>query len=80
MDYDKLIEHLRECGTYGFKQEECRDAADALSTLQAENEKLRTYANDAYGTMYNMYGAGGKYCDEKILAFWRRWNGKKEDA
>lgn len=80
MDYDKLIEHLRECGTYGFKQEECRDAADALSTLQAENEKLRAYANDAYGTMYNMYGAGGKYCDEKILAFWRRWNGKKEDA
>lgn len=41
MDYDKLIERLRECGTYGFKQEECRDAADALSTLQAENEKLR---------------------------------------
>ena len=41
MDYDKLIEHLRECGTYGFKQEECRDAATALSTLQAENEKLR---------------------------------------
>ena len=55
-------------------------AATALSTLQAENEKLRAYANDAYGTMYNMYGAGGKYCDEKILAFWRRWNGKKEDA
>ena len=41
MDYDKLIEHLRECGTYGFKQEECRDAATALSTIQAENEKLR---------------------------------------
>ena len=40
MDYDKLIEHLRECGTYGFKQEECRDAATALSTLQAENAKL----------------------------------------
>ena len=41
MDYDKLIEHLRECGTYGFKQEECRDAATALSTLQAENSQLR---------------------------------------
>ena len=41
MDYDKLIEHLRECGTYGFKQEECRDAATALSTLQAENAQLR---------------------------------------
>lgn len=21
MDIEKLIEHLRECGTYGFKQE-----------------------------------------------------------
>lgn len=35
-DYDKLIEHLRECGTYGFKQEECRDAAIAIETLRAE--------------------------------------------
>lgn len=33
-DYDKLIEHLRECGTYGFKQEECRDAALAIETLR----------------------------------------------
>ena len=41
MDYDKLIEHLRECGTYGFKQEECRDAATALSTLKDENAQLR---------------------------------------
>ena len=47
MDYDKLIEHLRECGTYGFKQEECRDAATALSTLQAENEKLRAELKEA---------------------------------
>ena len=36
MDYDKLIEHLRECGTYGFKQEECRDAALAIETLRAD--------------------------------------------
>lgn len=36
MDYCKLIEHLRECGTYGFKQEECRDAALAIETLRAE--------------------------------------------
>lgn len=41
MDIEKMIEHLKECGTYGFKQEECRAAATALSTLQAENEKLR---------------------------------------
>lgn len=36
MDYDKLIEHLRECGTYGFKQEECRDAALAIETLRTD--------------------------------------------
>ena len=36
MDYDKLIERLRECGTYGFKQEECRDAALAIETLRAD--------------------------------------------
>lgn len=36
MDYDKLIGHLRECGTYGFKQEECRDAALAIKALRAE--------------------------------------------
>ena len=54
MDYDKLIEHLRECGTYGFKQEECRDAATALSTLQAENEKLRAELERMKGIMrYN---------------------------
>ena len=34
MDYDKLIGRLRECGTYGFKQEECRDAALAIETLR----------------------------------------------
>ena len=36
MDYDKLIEHLRKCGTYGFKQEECRDAVLAIETLRAD--------------------------------------------
>ena len=36
MDYDKLIEHLRQCGTYGFKQEECRDAVLAIETLRAD--------------------------------------------
>lgn len=47
MDCDKLIEHLRECGTYGFKQEECRDAALAIETLRAENEKLRKERDEA---------------------------------
>ena len=46
MDIEKLIERLKECSTYGFKQEICGEAATALSTLQAENEKLRGYIND----------------------------------
>lgn len=57
MDVEKLIEHLKECGTYGFKQEECRDAAEALTTLQAENERLKSEnimhksaADDYYNT------------------------------
>lgn len=36
MDYDQLIEHLRECGTYGFKQEERRDAVLAIKALSAD--------------------------------------------
>lgn len=43
MDIEKLIERLKECSTYGFKQEICGEAADALSTLQAENAQLRAY-------------------------------------
>lgn len=46
MDYDKLIEHLRECGTYGFKQEECRDAATAIETLCADLARV-TAGRDA---------------------------------
>lgn len=46
MDYDKLIEHLRECGTYGFKQEECRDAALAIKALRAELARV-TAGRDA---------------------------------
>ena len=41
MEIEKLIERLKECSTYGFKQEICGDAATALSTLQAENAQLR---------------------------------------
>ena len=40
MDVENLIERLKECSTYGFKQEICGEAADALSTIQAENAKL----------------------------------------
>ena len=91
MDYDKLIEHLRECGTYGFKQEECRDAATALSTLQAENAQLRaeleqvTLENNALWTYieivdreYRRYMDRG-YIDrlDELKRTWRR--GRKED-
>ena len=46
MDIEKLIETLRQHGvscvrTYGRYCSICDDAATALSTLQAENEKLR---------------------------------------
>ena len=52
MDIEKLIERLKECSTYGFKQEICGEAATALSTLQAENEKLRV---EAEGMRSNWY-------------------------
>ena len=46
MDIEKLIETLRQHGVscvraYGRYCSICDDAATALSTLQAENEKLR---------------------------------------
>ena len=46
MDIEKLIETLRQHGVpcvraYGRYCSVCDEAADALSTLQAENEKLR---------------------------------------
>lgn len=45
MDVEKLIDHLKECGTYGFKQEECREAVEALATLQIELKAMRGAAN-----------------------------------
>ena len=47
MDIEKLIERLRTESLYADKasleiMDLCMDAATALSTLQAENEKLRT--------------------------------------
>lgn len=45
MDVEKLIDRLKECGTYGFKQEECREAAEALAALQIEPEAMRGAAN-----------------------------------
>ena len=45
MDFEKLIDRLKECGTYGFKQEECREAAEALATLQIKLKAMRGAAN-----------------------------------
>ena len=46
MDVEKLIDRLKECGTYGFKQEECREAAEALAALQAELSKVKAERDD----------------------------------
>lgn len=51
MDYDKMIERLRECGTYGFKQEECRDAALAIKALRAELARVTAERNAAIADM-----------------------------
>lgn len=52
MDYDKLIEQLRTESLYADKasleiMDLCMEPADALSTLQAENEKLRAELEQA---------------------------------
>ena len=57
MDYDKLIERLRTESLYADKasleiMDLCMEAATALSTLQAENEKLRV---EAEGMRSNWY-------------------------
>lgn len=47
MDYKELIEHLKECGTYGFKQEECASAATAITDLLARSEEAEARAEKA---------------------------------
>ena len=54
MDYDKLIERLRTESLYADKasleiMDLCMEAATALSTLQAENEKLKDQLYDGEG-------------------------------
>ncbi len=56
MDVEKLIEHLKECGTYGFKQEECRDAAEALTALQSELEKVKAERDAAVADVNAIIG------------------------
>lgn len=63
MDYDKLIEHLRECGTYGFKQEECRDAALAIETLRADLARVTAERDAAVSDLETIMAYGGGNLD-----------------
>ena len=72
MDYDKLIEHLRECGTYGFKQEECRDAALAIETLRADLARVTAERGAAVKDL-NEFLAMDELCP--IQCEWCKWNG-----
>ena len=63
MDYDKLIEHLRECGTYGFKQEECRDAALAIETLRADLARETAERDAAVSDLETIMAYGGGNLD-----------------
>ena len=96
MDYDKLIERLRTDSLYADKasmeiMDLCMEAATALSTLQAENEKMRVelervkWENDALWTYieivhreYRRYMDRG-YIDrlDEQKKVWKR--GQKED-
>ena len=71
MDYNKLIEHLRECGTYGFKQEECRDAALAIETLLAELARVTAERDGAIKDL-NEFLAMDELCP--IQCDWCKWN------
>lgn len=65
MDVEKLIDHLKECGTYGFKQEECREAAEALATLQAENERLKSENIMHKSAVDDYYNTSEEYRQER---------------
>lgn len=72
MDYDKLIEHLRECGTYGFKQEECRDAALAIKALRADLARVTAERDTAIKDL-NEFLSMDELCP--IQCEWCKWNG-----
>ena len=91
MDVEKLIDRLKECGTYGFKQEECREAAEALTTLQAELEKVKA-ERDAYKIYFDDLSSKPdcNTCDDRDCRYRPRvgdtvrvncplWRGKKEE-
>ena len=71
MDIEKLIEQLRTESLYADKasleiMDLCMEAATALSTLQAENEKLRETV-DKYATAARVIALHLKpFCDESL--------------
>lgn len=71
MDSEKLIEQLRTESLYADKasleiMDLCMDAADALSTLQGENERLRETV-DKYATAARVIALHLKpFCDESL--------------
>lgn len=77
MDIEKLIERLRTDSLYADKatleiMDLCMEAADALSTLQAENEKLLAELDDLR-IQWDMYGGGMKEYIEKADAINLLW-------
>ena len=84
MDSEKLIETLRQHGVscvraYGRYCSICDEAADALSTLQAENENLRAELErvkaerDAAVKDLNEFLSMDELCP--IQCEWCKWNG-----
>lgn len=78
MDIEKLIERLRTDSLYADKatleiMDLCMEAADALSTLQAENEKLRAeleqVKRERDAAVEDLH---------KLCPAWK-WDGQKED-
>ena len=84
MDIEKLIEQLRTESLYADKasleiMDLCMEAATALSTLQAENEKLRGELDqvkrerDAAMKDLNEFLSMDELCP--IQCEWCKWNG-----
>lgn len=61
MDIEKLIEHLRECSTYGFKQEKCRDAALAIETLRDDLARVTAERDAAVEQLHGICSACVNY-------------------
>ena len=69
MDIEKLIERLQNAAGGPEGIEMCQDAATALSTLQAENEKLRA----------ELEQVKNERDSAKATLLWLKLHGQKED-